>query len=164
MNYAHIHLMLTHVPVIGIGGVILLLIIAALRKSNELMNMALIFAILLSLVTIPVYLTGEPAEEMVENLPSISKDLIEQHEEQAEVAFILVEVTGAIALIALIVQRYSGGVGQKFAILTLIVLIISGGLLVWTANLGGKIRHTEINSGTSSQGMPSHQINKEEGD
>jgi len=62
VNYAHIHLMLTHVPVIGIGGVILLLIIAALRKSNELMNMALIFAILLSLVTIPVYLTGEPSE------------------------------------------------------------------------------------------------------
>jgi len=164
VNYAHIHLILTHVPVIGIGGVILLFIIAIARRSNELLVVALAFTILLSLVTIPVYLTGEPSEEIVEDLPGISKELIDQHEEQAEVAFILVEVTGAIALITLIVGRYSNRFGKRLAILTLVVLIISGGLLVWTANLGGKIRHTEINSGMSSQGMPSHQINKEEGD
>jgi len=161
MNYAHIHLILTHVPVIGIGGVILFLIIAMLRKGNELMTLALVFPILLSLVTIPVYLTGEPAEEVVENLPGVSKDLIDQHKEQAEIAFILVEAAGAIALVTLIARRYSGGLGQKLTIVTLAVLMISGGILVWTANLGGKIRHPEIGSGTSSQSMPSHQINKE---
>ncbi len=161
MNYPHIHLILTHVPVIGIGGVILFLIIGMLRRSNELMTVAMVFAILLSLVAIPVYLTGEPAEKVVENLPGISKELIDQHEEQAEIAFILVEVTGSIALITLIIRRYSSGFGQKLTLLTLVVLIVSGGFLVWTANLGGKIRHSEINSSTSSKSVPSHQINKE---
>jgi ABC-type multidrug transport system permease subunit len=113
MNYAHIHLILTHVPVIGIGAVILLLIKARARRSNQLMTVALVFTILLSLVTIPVYIIGEPAEEVVENLPGIPKELIGQHEEQAEIAYILVEVTGAIALITLIVQRCSGKLGQK---------------------------------------------------
>ncbi len=46
MNLAHIHLILTHVPVIGIGGVILLLIIARARRSNELMTVVLVFTIL----------------------------------------------------------------------------------------------------------------------
>lgn len=143
----------------------MLLIIAMARRSNELMTVAMVFAILLSLVTIPVYLTGEPAEKVVENLPGTSKELIDQHEEQAEIAFILVEVTGAIALITLIIRRYSSGLGQKLTLLTLVVLIVSGGFLVWTANLGGKIRHPEISSSTSSQSVPSHQINKEkEGD
>lgn len=129
------------------------------------MTVALVFTILLSLVTIPVYPTGEPAEEVVENLPGIAKGLIDQHEEQAEIDFILVEVTGAIALITLIVRWYSGELGQKLTILTLVALILTGGLLVWTVNLGGKIRHPEINSNISSQSTHTHQINKEkEGD
>lgn len=165
MNYAHIHLILNHVPVVGVGGIILLLIVAMVRRSNELITVALVFILLLSLVTIAVYLTGEPAEEVIKNLPGISKELIDQHEEQAEIAFILVEVTGAIALITLIARRYSDRLGQKLAILILVVLIVSGGLLAWTANLGGKIRHPEISSATSSQSVPSHRINKEkEGD
>lgn len=165
MNYAHIHLILNHIPVVGIGGIILLLIIAMVRRSDELITVALVFVLLLSLVTIVVYLTGEPAEEVIKNLPGISKELIDQHEEQAEIAFILLEVTGAIALITLIVRRYFYRLGQKLTILILVVLIVSGGLLAWTANLGGKIRHPEIRSNTSSQSVPSHRINKEkEGD
>jgi hypothetical protein len=33
-------------------------------------------------------------------------------------------------------------------ILTLLALIISGGLVAWTADLGGKIHHQEIRSDT----------------
>jgi Ca2+/Na+ antiporter len=164
MNWAHVHLMLNHIPVIGTGSLILLLIVALLRRSNELTTVALIFTILLSLVTIPVYLSGEPAEEVVEDMSGISEQLIEEHEEQAEIAFIFVEVTGALALIALIARLYSNNLGQRLALLTLLVLIISGGLTAWTANLGGKIHHEEIRSGTSSQNVSSDGVNKENED
>jgi hypothetical protein len=156
--------MLNHIPVIGTGSLILLLIVALLRRSNELTTVALIFTILLSLVTIPVYLSGEPAEEVVEDMSGISEQLIEEHEEQAEIAFIFVEVTGALALIALIARLYSNNLGQRLALLTLLVLIISGGLMAWTANLGGKIHHEEIRSGTSSQNVSSDGVNKENED
>src|SRR3972149_3625455 len=164
MNWAHVHLIINHIPVIGIGLLILLFIVAMVRKNKGLITVALAFIILISLATIPVYLTGEPAEEIVEDLPGVSEELIEEHEEQAEIAFILVEVAGGLALITLIARRYSDKLGQKLIILTLLVLIVSGGLVAWTANLGGKIHHEEIRSGTSSQNLPSQMIDKEKED
>ena len=164
MNWAHVHLMLNHIPVIGIGFAILLLAIAVVRRSHELTNVALVFVILVSLWAIPAYLTGEPAEGVVEDLPGVSEELIEEHEEQAEIAFILVEVAGGLALITLIARRYSDNLGQRLVILTLLVLIVSGGLLGWTANLGGKIHHEEIRSGKDSQNLPSQMIDKEKED
>lgn len=164
MNWAHVHLIINHIPVIGIGLLILLFIVAIVRKNKGLITVALAFIILISLATIPVYLTGEPAEEVVEDMPGISEELIEEHEEQAEIAFILVEVAGGLALITLIARRYSDKLGQRLVILTLLVLIVSGGLLGWTANLGGKIHHEEIRSGKDSQNLPSQMIDKEKED
>jgi len=164
MNWAHVHLIINHIPVIGIGLLILLFIGAIVRKNKGLITVALAFIILISLATIPVYLTGEPAEEVVEDMPGISEELIEEHEEQAEIAFILVEVAGGLALITLIARRYSDKLGQRLVILTLLVLIVSGGLIGWTANLGGKIHHEEIRSGKDSQNLPSQTIDKEKED
>jgi hypothetical protein len=164
MNWAHVHLIINHIPVIGIGLLILLFIVAMVRKNKGLITVALAFIILISLATIPVYLTGEPAEEVVEDMPGISEELIEEHEEQAEIAFILVEVAGGLALITLIARRYSDKLGQSLVILTLLVLIVSGGLIGWTANLGGRIHHEEIRSGKDSQNLPSQTIDKEKED
>lgn len=146
-------MILNHVPVIGVGFITLLFIVAMARKSNELIAVALGFTILLSLATVPVYLTGHLAEEVLEDLhlPSISKERIEAHEEKADIAFISIEVAGALALITLIVRRYSSRRGSVMIVLTLLALIISGGLVVWTADLGGKIHHQEIRSETSFQ-------------
>ncbi|MCI0453758.1 MAG: hypothetical protein L0Y68_02040 [Candidatus Dadabacteria bacterium] len=162
MNWAHVHLMLNHIPLVGVGFAALLLIVAMLRRGKELITVALVFVILVSLWAIPAYLTGEPAEKIVEDLPGISEELIEEHEEQAEIAFILVEVTGALALITLIARRYSDKLGQRLIMLTLLVLIVSGGLIAWTANLGGKIHHEEIRSDLGSQSVPSGNSNKED--
>lgn len=164
MNWAHVHLIINHIPVIGIGLLILLFIVAMVRKNKGLITVALAFIILISLATIPVYLTGEPAEEVVEDMPGISEELIKEHEEQAEIAFIFVEVAGGLALITLIARRYSDKLGQRLVILTLLVLIVSGGLIGWTANLGGKIHHEEIRSGKDSQNLPSQMIDKEKED
>ena len=147
MNWAHVHLMLNHIPLVGIGFTILLLIIALVRKSRELTNISLIFVIIVALWAIPAYLTGEPAEELVEHSPGVSEMLIEEHEEFAEIAFIFIEATGVIALIALLVNRFNPMIGHKLVILTLLALIVSGGMISWTANLGGKINHPEIRSG-----------------
>jgi FtsH-binding integral membrane protein len=151
INYAHIHLIFNHIPVIGVVFTTLLLIVALARKSNELIMVALGFTILLSLATVPVYLTGPLAEGVLEDLhlPGISKERIEAHEEKAEIAFISIEFSGALAIITLIIRRYSSKLGSMMIVLILLALIISGGLVAWTADLGGKIHHQEIRSDTS---------------
>ena len=163
MNAAHWHLVLNHIPLIGIGFVILLMILALIRKSPELIKVSLIFTIIVAIWAVPAYLTGEPAEEIVEDLPGISENMIHEHEEMAEKAFIFIEVVGGIALIGLIARRYNKKLGDTLAVVTLIGLLIGGGLIAWTANLGGKIHHQEIR-GDSSAVVPLSGGNNEDDD
>jgi len=91
-----------------------------------------------------VYLSGEPAEHLVEHLPGISEPVIEAHEEAAEVAFIAVIVLGVAAVAMLIVFRAPRSIPRPVSAGALIIALATCGLLLRTANLGGKVRHTEI--------------------
>ncbi len=163
MNAAHWHLVLNHVPLIGIGFVALLMVIAFLRKSSELVSVSLVLTVAVALFAIPAYLTGEPAEEIVEDMPGISENLIHEHEEAAEKAFILVEAVGGLALIGLIARRFNKNLGNTLAVATLAGLLAGGGLVAYTANLGGKIHHQEIREGSATL-PPSASITGEDRD
>lgn len=154
MNLAHLHLMLNHIPLVGIGFVMLLLIIALIMKNSVLINISLIFVVIVALWAIPAYLTGEPAEEIVEDMPGVSERMIDEHEEFAEVAFIFIEAVGVLALLTIIVRRYSLKTGKILTLITLLGIIIGGGLIAWTANLGGKINHPEIRSDSAFLSSP----------
>lgn len=150
MNQAHLHLLFNHFPVIGTILCLLLLLFALLRKSDELKRASLGGLVLISLLTIPAYLTGEPTEELVENLPGVSHALIEAHEEAALVAFIALGLTGALALVGLIWFRNRTTLPTWLIAAALLLTSISVGLMARTGNLGGEIRHTEIRAGAAA--------------
>ena len=150
MNQAHLHLMLNHFPVIGAILCLLLLLFALMRKSDELKRASLGGLVIISLLTIPAFLTGEPAEELVENLPGVSHALIETHEEVALVAFIALGLTGALALVGLIWSRRRTTLPTWLTVAALLLTCVSVGWMAQTANLGGEIRHTEIRAASSS--------------
>lgn len=154
MSWGHLHLLLNHVPVIGTLLGLLLLLVAFVRKSEELKKVTLGLLVLIALVTVPVYLTGEPAEEMVENIPGVSEVMIERHENAALFSLIAVEVGGITALAGLLLFGRKKWLGNLLAIVPLAFSVVTGGLMAWTANLGGQIRHTEISSGVGYQSQP----------
>ena len=146
MNPAYLHLIVSHIPIVGIGFVILLFIISLVRKSNELINVSLVFVILVALFTIVVHQTGESAEEFVKDKPGFPDQLVQTHDIAADLATIFVELAGFIALLALALKRFRKKHANKLVILTLVALIIAGGLIIRAAYLGGKINHPEIHS------------------
>ena len=149
MDSLHIHLLLNHFPVIGslIGLATLLLGFAS--RSDAIKRASLVILLGMAIMTIPVYLTGEPAEETVENAVGVSKPLMEEHEEAAEPAFIAMGILGVIALAALLISFRAGRYANFGFAATLIVSLVAFGLIARTANLGGQIRHAEIRSGAS---------------
>jgi len=147
MNWAHIHLLLNHVPVLGTVFGLGLLAYAITRRSDPLKRAALNVFVAVALVALPVYFTGEPAEEVVEDAAGVSPGTIDAHEDSALMSLIGVEVLGVVALTGLVIARRGRPVSAKITGVTLAVSLATAIAMAWTANLGGRIRHPEIGPG-----------------
>ena len=77
MNQTHIHLLITHLPIFGsiLGG--LVLAHGLWTKSNQTKIAAYNIFIISAIGAGIAYLTGEAAEETVENIQGIAKDMID---------------------------------------------------------------------------------------
>jgi hypothetical protein len=150
MSWAHVHLALNHVPVIGLPIVVLLLLWGLGRRNAEVIRAAFGLLVLLALVTLVVQLTGEPAEELVEGLPGVVDSIVERHEEAALVATVGMSGLGLLALFGWL--RFRGGrmLPRWFPPVVLIGGVLLSGYFGWVANLGGQIRHSEIRPGQAA--------------
>lgn len=150
MNLAHIHLVLNHIPVIGIPVALVFLAYAWYAKDKPSQRFALLILTGLAAMVLPVYLTGEPAEEVVEHLPGVAESFIEAHEDAAKFSLILTLLTGATSFVALWFQN-DPKKSRVFNFVVMSVASVAMLSLLYTANLGGKVRHTELRSGSSIQ-------------
>ena len=143
-NGAQLHLIVNHIPVICVPVVALLLAWGLLRSQPEVTRAALgLLALVAAAVLLP-YLTGEPAEEVVEEY-GVSHDFIHQHEEFAEATALATGVLAVLAVGALVLSR------RPFrrwpGVVVLVAALGASGMLAWTAHLGGQVRHLEIRPG-----------------
>lgn len=146
MNAAHWHLAMNHLPVVGALFATCLLAFALWRKSDELIRVSLGALVAVAALTVPVYLTGEPADEVIMDIPEYDGALIKAHEQAAVVAFTAIVVVGLIALGGLIIHRKAAQLPRWLAVAVCGLALATSALLAWTANLGGKIHHPEVRS------------------
>lgn len=144
INGAHLHLMINHFPVIGILFAILLFVYGLARGSDEIKRVSLGAFVLIALITVPVYFTGEAAQKVVKDLPGVTEAYIGRHEELAELSIVLIEALGIACGAGLIFFRRSATIPKWFIALVLVLSLVAATVVGFTANLGGQIRHTEI--------------------
>jgi len=150
MNAAHLHLALNHLPVVGIPIVAAILAWGAWRRSDEIVRLALTALVALAVAALGVYLTGEPAEEMVEDLVGVSEAALERHEEAAVWSMYGALAMGALAFAALVIDR-GRRVSRPMVGAVLLAALAVSGSMAYTANLGGHIRHPEIRTGQEAE-------------
>ena len=150
MTSSQIHLALTHVPVILSLVGLVMLVIAFLKKNDTLTRTSFYLLLFAGLIAVPVYFTGEGAEETIEHLPGVSETVIEDHEDLAKVAFGLV---GATALLSLAGLLFYSRPGLRRLLLPLVLLfaLATAGVMAVAAHLGGQVRHPEIRPGFVTQ-------------
>jgi uncharacterized membrane protein len=159
MNAAHLHLVLTHFPIVGTAIGIGILIYGQLVKNSAIKKVSYGIFIVMAILTIPVFQTGEGAEETVEHLAGVSEELIEKHEELAEKAIWLMAFLGVLSVVNLFVSLKNYPLAKVLGLITLIVSLGTFGLFAKVGNLGGQIRHSEIrilNTGNQNPQSESH--------
>jgi hypothetical protein len=148
MNWAHVHLIINHVPVIGVPGAILLLCYGIIRKSQEVKMLSLGFFVLIALITLAVFFSGQSAADFIKelHLQGVTEAFIGRHEEIADLAVVFMELLGLLSLTGLFLLHRKGAIPAWTVVSVLILSILTAGVVGFTANLGGQIRHTEIRS------------------
>ncbi len=146
MNPTHIHLLITHLPIFGsiLGAVVLTYGLFARSRSTQMASYLLF--IISTIGAVIAYLTGEEAEETVEHLPGIAEAAIERHEDFALFALVALCILGAASLVAIYFSTRKKESGNTWGTIVLVLSLISFALSARTGFLGGKIRHTEIQS------------------
>ena len=146
MNYAHLHLLLNHVPVIGAFVGLGLFLISFFGKNEDLRRASYIVFAAIALLTIPAFLSGFGAQQMIKG-PGVSDALITRHESSALLSLWFIELTGSLALIGLWQSQTTARPARWNVAAVLLFSLLSVGLMARTGNTGGDIRHPEVRPG-----------------
>src|SRR3989454_12220687 len=150
MNLAHIHLLLNHWPIIGAFVGLFLFLVAFFANSDDLKQTSLAFFTILALLTIPTYMSGDVANEVLkQSATPLPKDLVSTHQGAAWLSLMFMQITGAVALVGLwqfsrMSRPAPGPVARWNFTLVLILSIVTAGMMTATRKTGGAIRHPEI--------------------
>ncbi len=145
LNAPQIHLLINHVPLLGVVFGLILLACGMIIKSELVQKIALVSFVLLIIPGTVTYFSGEFAEDLVEKLPNISESLIEKHEHAAIGASGGLWFLAGISILALL-QPFWGNKFKKYLLspFVLLIALLLFGWLAQTAHLGGLISHPEI--------------------
>lgn len=149
MNDAHLHLVVNHFPIIGTIFGLGILIVGILLKNSTVKNTAYLLFIVAAIFAAFIMGTGEGAEELVEDMPSIGKQIIHEHEEMAEKLALVLYALGVVSLAGLYLNIKKHARAKLVSFAAVIVGIIALILAQQTGTTGGEIRHTEIRANTN---------------
>lgn len=150
MDATHLHLLLNHFPIIGSLLGVGVMAYGYLTSSEQVKKTALWTWAAMAAIAIPVFLTGEPAEERVEGIASVSESLIEAHEEAATIAIWLMEALGLLSLVTLIMGWGKEWLSKPLVMVATVLSLATFVAMARTGYLGGQIRHSEIRSGMAA--------------
>ncbi len=153
MDAVHLHLVLTHLPIVGTFFVTATFLWAAFRKEPAIGRFALYASVAVSLTAIPVYLAGMAAEEKIEHLPWASENLIDSHETIAAFALGLSILIFLLAVIIIIIGRRSDNIRPSMIWGMFLVTLLQFAVLSYTGNRGGLIGHPEIRGSNTYKGF-----------
>jgi hypothetical protein len=160
---AHIHLATNHVPIIGLAVACLPVLIGILFHSRGALASGLL-AVILCAGTMPFIMeTGEEAyESFVDGSISPGMDVggkaaFREHSHRANFTAPVVYAAGILSLVALLAlikfPRQAAWIGWA----VLVGNTLSIALSVWTAEAGGRIRHSEFRPELKTTAQPQQQ-------
>ena len=144
LNAAHLHLVLNHVPTLGMAVGLALLVLALIRRQETLVHVGLEVLFVIALVTMPVYVTGAAAYAHLRSGADFSDIAARMHQDAALAGFAVTEFAGFVAWVALWQSRRIGHAARGLVAAATVLSLIALAIMGRAATLGGEIHHPEI--------------------
>lgn len=144
MNVAFLHLLLNHIPTVGLVLGVGLFLLALVRRQQVLERASYEVLFAIAALTLPVYVTGVGAQAAMMDRPDVSPAAIGAHQDAALLAFAFMQMTGCAAWLALWRMRRRAAAGPQVAGAVLLLAVLALVLMTGAAAVGGEIRHPEI--------------------
>ena len=146
MDWLQVHLALNHLPVIGIPLLVLFLLVARIRRSEEVTRFVLWALALLTGAAIAIKFTGDFAAEQSQARLAGAQTFVSRHEQAGDQATTAVFVLGLAVALALYLTRARRIMPGWLAILVITIGIATCAMLARSAHTGGQISHPELRS------------------
>jgi uncharacterized membrane protein YiaA len=148
MNGAHWHLLINHIPVLGVPFGVGLLLVSLWRMNWTLQRAGMVVLLLSGIAAETADYTGDGAKRVLrqEMGAQYPRDAVRAHEDAAGYGLTTAGILAGIALVGLWFARHKPlprGVMIGIVVAGLFVTVV----LARVADLGGQIRHVEIRSG-----------------
>jgi uncharacterized membrane protein len=155
MNPVWMHLLVNHIPIIATAFALVTVLVGLVIKNDVVRKTGLIMYVVAGLSVYAANLTGEPAEEMIENIPGVSEQQIEKHQEAAELTVTLMSIALFLALVHLF-NRPPAPTFQRLVLTAFLIVGIAAGIQAMiTGHEGGLIRRPDLQS-TQQVSTPTH--------
>ena len=139
MNFAHVHLVLTHFPPV-------LSVVSVISAALRAVRLALLLMIVVGVMMPVVYFAGDRAADSIGRVDGVQQEAIAPHQHAATIALFVSICTALVAAGLLIVEWRTGGLSSTLRLLALVAAVATALPIGWAAALGGAIHHPEINS------------------
>jgi len=145
MNPAELHLAINHLPLFSTLFGTLILACGLIFKKDILNLAAYILLILGTIGSIASVVTGEEAEELIEDyFPEISHEIIHEHEESAEGARNMSIALGIFSALGVFLNRTKRPLESLVGWIIVVGGIVGLVMLMNASHSGGEIMHKEI--------------------
>jgi hypothetical protein len=149
------HLLINHVPIIGLGFAVLALVLALLVRNVVAQRIALVLVLLASGSAWAVNWTGNRAfDVMHEQTDDAGSDWLDKHVERAESAAPAFYGLAGLSLTALLVPLRWPRSGPVLGWIVLVLGLGCLGAAGWIAKAGGQVRHAELRAAAEKPGHP----------
>jgi hypothetical protein len=141
---AHLHLLVSHVPVVGAFFVWALLVAAAWRGDRSLWQAGIVGAVLMALAGSLAMTSGPIAQEQVRrSLDEAGLEYARTHEVAGQIATAVLALVGVLGIQAWLTMGPRGPHARWIVAGMLVGAAVAAGMAAWAGAAGGRIRHVE---------------------
>ncbi len=153
MNYAHIHIVINHIPIVGQFFSMLLILLSLYFKDQEGVILSAVLIMLISAGgALAAYFSGSPSIKLIAPYPGVGHRYIQIHFKRAKMAMNLSLLSALIGLICGVVILKAGAPIPIYCYVAIFIAsFITSVSMIFTGNAGGKIRHQEVRGEESSE-------------